>query len=333
MQAKRNAHNDTNTHLHNAWMSIRRKCKDVNYKSFMSYGGVGVAVCEEWQEYVVFKKWALENGYRQGLFLNRRDIDGDFTPNNCFWDNKRERPRRSSNEHLITYNGETHNIKEWSKMLGVKPTTICGRISRGLPVDKVLSEKKTNKELYIKDLDGEEWRSVDGYDGRYEVSNYGRVKSLPKYNYKKSYILATRPHKVSGRVSVMLSDEHGKTKRVSVHRLVAMAFVENPCPERYTEINHKDENPTNNSADNLEWCDRWYNMHYKELHKRIKYFKRPVSAVNDNGDFMYFTAITNAKALGFDSYGIYESINKPMRDGSKRKYKGFYWRKGYGDQQ
>ena len=106
----------------------------------------------------------------------------------------------------------------------------------------------------IESLSGEEWKSIKGYEDRYMVSNMGRVRSRTK-------IL-----KISGGskyAHVILNDgdvDHRKT--VSVHRLVAEAFVPNPCPGEFRYINHKDENKRNNRADNLEWCTAKYNLHY-----------------------------------------------------------------------
>ena len=106
----------------------------------------------------------------------------------------------------------------------------------------------------IESLSGEEWKSIKGYEDRYKVSNMGRVRSRTK-------ILKTSGG--SKYVHVILNDgdvDHRKT--VSVHRLVAEAFVPNPCPGEFRYINHKDENKRNNRADNLEWCTAKYNLHY-----------------------------------------------------------------------
>lgn len=66
-------------------------------------------------------------------------------------------------------------------------------------------------------------------------------------------------------------NKDGKRKIASVHRLVAIAFVENPCPEKFKEVNHIDEDKTNNNANNLEWCDRSYNQkYYAERHPEEK---------------------------------------------------------------
>lgn len=107
----------------------------------------------------------------------------------------------------------------------------------------------------------EKWKSVAGYEGLYEVSNMGRVKSL-----KKDLIL--KPHANSrGYINQGLYKD-GKYEFIGVHRLVAKAFIENP--NDYNEVNHIDENPSNNNANNLEWCNHDYNIHFGTALSRMR---------------------------------------------------------------
>lgn len=106
----------------------------------------------------------------------------------------------------------------------------------------------------------EEWLPIEGYEN-YQVSNLGRVKSL---KYGKEKILSQCRLK-NGYLYVVLC-KNGKMKGFRVHRLVAMAFLENP--NNYTCINHKDEDKTNNCVDNLEWCTQKYNSNYGTCQER-----------------------------------------------------------------
>ena len=115
----------------------------------------------------------------------------------------------------------------------------------------------------------EEWRPVVGYEGLYEVSNTGRVRSLDRYTkYRCSY----RLHK--GKVLSPAIKDNGylivrlQKRMFYVHRLVAEAFIENP--DNLPEVNHLDEDKTNNRVDNLEWCDHKYNMNYGTRNIRSK---------------------------------------------------------------
>jgi hypothetical protein len=99
----------------------------------------------------------------------------------------------------------------------------------------------------------EEWRTISGYEGRYEVSNFGRVKSLPKYHggiLFSEKILCGNTDKYGYRV-VTLRDSNGIQKTHKVHRLVACAFIPNPLHK--TQVNHKDADKSNNDVCNLEW--------------------------------------------------------------------------------
>ena len=102
----------------------------------------------------------------------------------------------------------------------------------------------------------EEWKDIEGYENEYQVSNLGKVKSL-----KSNIIMKQNLNKKYNRYSIMLW-KNGKSKRFWVARLVAKAFVFNPNPDIFTQVNHKDENKTNNNSDNLEWCTVAYNNTY-----------------------------------------------------------------------
>ena len=118
----------------------------------------------------------------------------------------------------------------------------------------------------------EEWKSIPGYEGLYEVSSYGRVRSLDRYVKVKNKSYRLQKGKVLspginsyGYLQVFLCC-NGKYKIITVHRLIAQAFL--PNPDNLPMINHKDEDKTNNNVDNLEWCTQQYNSNYKGVLKR-----------------------------------------------------------------
>ena len=106
----------------------------------------------------------------------------------------------------------------------------------------------------------EEWRDIKGYEGKYMVSNLGRVKSLNYSNTGKEGILNARDNG-KGYLRVILWKD-GKDKKYRINRLVAQAFI--PNPDNLPEVNHKDEDKTNNRVENLEWCSRQYNVEYSQ---------------------------------------------------------------------
>lgn len=120
------------------------------------------------------------------------------------------------------------------------------------------------------------WKPVVGYEGLYEVSNLGRVKSLGNTRKCSRFkgIVTIMKQEVSkvGYYRVSLRKE-GKYKHWGVHRLVAIAFL--PNPNNLPVVNHKDENPKNNCVDNLEWCTQQYNITYGTAKKRqVAAFKK-----------------------------------------------------------
>jgi hypothetical protein len=135
----------------------------------------------------------------------------------------------------------------------------------------------------------EQWKDIKGYEGLYEVSNLGNVRSLDrviksKHNgtmLRKGQILTPFYEEKKGYYQVSLSKD-GKNKKHRVHRLVASAFLDNP--HSYTDVNHKDEVKTNNNVDNLEWCTRKYNNNYGTKPERT----RKAMMGNTNGRKAWF---------------------------------------------
>lgn len=116
---------------------------------------------------------------------------------------------------------------------------------------------------------GVKWKDIDGYEGIYKISDKGRIWSVPRLNRGRlfgGYILKDNIDK-RNRMTASLSKD-GKVKTVVLARLVAVAFIRKPLTGE--EINHKDENPLNNSVDNLEWCDHKGNCKYCKIRREIE---------------------------------------------------------------
>lgn len=118
----------------------------------------------------------------------------------------------------------------------------------------------------------EEWKSIPGYEGLYEVSSYGRVKSLEISYIRRNGIMDHKPEiiltpKNNGKGYFTVCLYKNKThKYYLIHRLVTQVFI--PNPDNLSDVNHKDEDKSNNRVDNLEWCDHKYNMNYNDVLKR-----------------------------------------------------------------
>ena len=116
-----------------------------------------------------------------------------------------------------------------------------------------------------KDLEGEIWKDIKEYEGLYQVSNKGRVKSLNYGNKGEEIIMEASTDKDGYKILGLRKE--GKKKMKKVHRLVAEAFISNP--NNLPQVNHMDEDKSNNKVDNLEWCDAEYNTNYGTHNERV----------------------------------------------------------------
>ena len=161
----------------------------------------------------------------------------------------------------------------------------------------------------------EEWRPIEGYEGLYEVSNTGQVRSVDRYvidslghrRFYKSKILSLLKGEY-GYIQVNLYC-NGKNKKCLVHRLVIEAFL--PNPDNLPEVNHLDEDKTNNRVDNLEWCDRKYNLSYGSRQERYR------NTMLENG---YWTGLSKDEYIK-----KYYEKNKESIKKYKKKYNQKYY--------
>lgn len=121
-------------------------------------------------------------------------------------------------------------------------------------------------------LENEIWKDVVGYEGLYQVSNLGRVRSIPRTCISKFGSIRTVPSRnlspSNGRGYLYYNlNKDGICKRVLAHRIVASAFI--PNPKGHKTVNHKDENKVNNNVSNLEWCSHKYNNDYGQRKRKV----------------------------------------------------------------
>lgn len=157
------------------------------------------------------------------------------------------------------------------------------------------------------------WKDIPNFDGMYQISNLGRVKSLCN---DKEKILKTRLHP-TGYELINLRE---KTYRV--HYLVAVVFLENP--NNYTEINHINEIKNDNRAENLEWCTRKYNCNYGSLPKQVgKRFSKKVVIIDDEGrERCYFESSMSAeRILKIDHSSIIKCCKGKVKTAGGYKWK------------
>lgn len=143
-------HGMSRTKFYKMYDSIKKRCLNKNNKDYKNYGGRGIKICNEWLNkengFINFYNWAIENGYKEGLTIDRINNNGNYEPNNCRWVTNKEQQRNTRNNVFLTYNGETHCLSEWAEILGLTDSCIKGRYFRNLPIEKILSTKDLRKE-------------------------------------------------------------------------------------------------------------------------------------------------------------------------------------------
>lgn len=160
------------------------------------------------------------------------------------------------------------------------------------------------------------FKDIKDYEGLYQVSNVGNVKSLGNDKTKKEKILKPAKDK-KGYLYVCLCNQEIR-KIYKIHRLVGMVFL--PNPQNLPEINHRDEDKTNNRVENLEWCDVKYNRNYGTRTERSALSQsKQVLCVETNK--IYISANEAARQLGFSQSNISRCCNGKL----KQAY-GFHWK-------
>ena len=176
------------------------------------------------------------------------------------------------------------------------------------------------------DREKEVWRPIEGYEGLYEVSSIGRIKTVAN-KWKKEKIRKTYTNK-KGYVNILLSKNH-KYKVFQIHRLVAQAFI--PNPNNLPVVNHKDRNPSNNCVYNLEWCTQQHNIHWdgaleRRAETQRKHNKRSISVCQYSLDGELIATYPSIKEAARQTGSSNGNISNCLL-GRQIKHNGFIWKR------
>lgn len=126
--------------LYRCYKSMIDRCYNKKNKRYLKYGGRDINVCEKWKNnYQAFKNWALSNGYSDNLTLERKDVNGNYSPENCCWIDIKKQSNNKTNTVKITYNEETRTLRDWCEMLDLSYKAIYFRLRKGWDVEKMLT--------------------------------------------------------------------------------------------------------------------------------------------------------------------------------------------------
>ncbi|MDC2867518.1 hypothetical protein [Bacillus sp. BP-3] len=129
-------HGGEKTRLYGIWRTMKQRCTNPNAINYKIYGGRGIRVCDEWNEFPNFRSWALSNGYEETLTIEREDVNKGYEPENCSWITRAEQTRNTRTNMKLTINNETKCMAEWCRVYGKKKITVMKRIARGMdPID------------------------------------------------------------------------------------------------------------------------------------------------------------------------------------------------------
>lgn len=136
-----NGHGETGTKLHNTWRGMKNRCKPYHSESHLYYDK-GIKVCKEWNTFNKFKEWALQNGYKDGLTIDRIDGNKGYYPDNCRFVSQKVNSNNTENTFYVNYNGDK---KAFMLLLDEKGLTnhsaaIRSRIKRGWPVSDAINK-------------------------------------------------------------------------------------------------------------------------------------------------------------------------------------------------
>lgn len=123
-------HGGFGTRLYEIWRQMHRRCYGKNTKPYKDYGGRGISICPEWNEYDAFRDWAMSHGYQDNLTIDRIDVNGDYCPENCRWATVKEQANNRRSCHIVEHNGEKHTISEWADIYHVNQVKLWDRLSR-----------------------------------------------------------------------------------------------------------------------------------------------------------------------------------------------------------
>lgn len=137
-QRNKRTHGLTGSTTYRAWRQMKARCLNVRHPAYPDYGERGITVCTRWLE--SFENFLADMGYKpDGLTLERRNNDGPYSPDNCYWATWMQQAQNRRSTRLATFAGETLCFAEWARRVGLSCSVFAGRIRRGWSMDRALA--------------------------------------------------------------------------------------------------------------------------------------------------------------------------------------------------
>lgn len=133
-------HGQSGTRLYNIWHDMIYRCYNGNHRSYKDYGGKGIIVCNEWKDdFEAFRNWAIENGYKENLSIDRIDSDKNYCPENCRWATDIQQANNTSRNLIFTVDGCTDTLANLCRKYNIPYTLAHSRIYRNWDIKKALT--------------------------------------------------------------------------------------------------------------------------------------------------------------------------------------------------
>lgn len=140
-------HGESRSKLYDVWQAMRRRCENERDENYWRYGGRGIAVCDEWKEFVPFREWAMASGYAVGLTIERVNNDLGYSAGNCRWATRRDQTRNTRHNRRLTAFGETQLLADWVRDARCVVTSagLRYRLNRGMAMELALTKTPQGK--------------------------------------------------------------------------------------------------------------------------------------------------------------------------------------------
>ena len=132
-------HGLSHTKLHGVWWGMMQRCYYEKHVDYKWYAEKGIGVCDEWRnDFKAFYDWAMENGYKEGLSIDRIDNDKGYSPQNCRFATPQEQANNRTTNIVIEYNGKSQTLKQWAAELDIKYSALYDRYRRGMSFEEAI---------------------------------------------------------------------------------------------------------------------------------------------------------------------------------------------------
>ncbi len=133
----RTTHGFAKTRMHKLWLQIRYRCNPKSSEVHPYHSGRGITLCQEWNDFSVFRTWALSSGYEDGLTIDRINNDKGYLPENCRWVPRQEQGRNVRRNLYLTSNGKRQLLSDWAREYGVTYNSVYPRFKKGLSFEGI----------------------------------------------------------------------------------------------------------------------------------------------------------------------------------------------------